>query len=151
MKIPKFINQKAEAMKKLILLFGLITFDQTSYFGQTASYNSIECYGTIRYNWALVELDGKFGFIDKHGKEIVKPKYDKIWDFGIYRDNWALVSLNGKLGFIDTKGREIVEPKYDSIESFGIKHEDYAEVKINDKFALIDKRGKEVTQMIAHE
>jgi hypothetical protein len=40
-----------------------------------------------------VELNGKWGFIDTTGKEIVTPKYDKLYDF---HEGFARVELNGK-------------------------------------------------------
>jgi nickel-dependent lactate racemase len=40
-----------------------------------------------------VKLNGKYGFIDKTGKEIVPPKYDDAWDF---QEGLARVKLNEK-------------------------------------------------------
>ena len=40
-----------------------------------------------------MELNYKWGFIDKTGKEIVTPKYDKADDF---KEGLAKVELNGK-------------------------------------------------------
>jgi hypothetical protein len=42
---------------------------------------------------AGVLLNRKWGFIDKTGKEIVTPKYDKAWNF---QEGLAWVELNGK-------------------------------------------------------
>jgi len=42
---------------------------------------------------ARVKLNGKWGFIDKTGKEIVPPKYDYAWDF---QESLARVKLNEK-------------------------------------------------------
>ncbi|MDY7395712.1 WG repeat-containing protein [Aureibaculum sp. 2210JD6-5] len=52
---------------------------------------------------------GKYGFINKKGKVIVKPIYDMALPF--YNDK-ALVRLNGKEGYIDRKGKEVVPIKY---------------------------------------
>ena len=55
------------------------------------------------------------GFINQEGKEIIKPRYEKIGAFGEYHENWALVEINGLLGFIDNEGNEIVKPKYEKV------------------------------------
>ena len=47
---------------------------------------------------AAVQLNGKWGFIDKTGKEVVPFKYDDAFDF---HEGMAKIKLNGKIGFID--------------------------------------------------
>src|SRR5690606_22652232 len=42
-----------------------------------------------------VELNGKYGFVDKTGKEVIPLKYDGAWDFS---DGLSKVKLNGKWG-----------------------------------------------------
>ena len=63
-------------------------------------------YGEVndfRNGLAQVWIDGKWGFIDKNGKEIVKPKYDAASDFseGIapvsLGDNWYIINKKGKV------------------------------------------------------
>ncbi|ECL3693363.1 WG repeat-containing protein, partial [Campylobacter coli] len=54
----------------------------------------------------------KWGFIDKSGKFIVKPKFDEAWDFS---EGLAAVGLNGKWGFIDKNGEFAIEPIFDDI------------------------------------
>ena len=44
--------------------------------------------------------------INKDGKEIVSPKYEKIKNF---ESNRARVYLNGKWGIIDRNGKEVVK------------------------------------------
>jgi len=52
---------------------------------------------------ARVELNGKYGYIDKEGKVVIPIKYDFVGDF----KGWlAPVQLNGKYGCIDKKGKE---------------------------------------------
>jgi hypothetical protein len=83
-------------------------------------------------------VDGKWGLIDKTGKEIVPPKYDNA---GGFKEGLAKVKLNGKWGFIDKTGKVIVPPKYDDAWSFS---EGLAKVKLNGKWGFIDKTGKEI-------
>ena len=64
---------------------------------------------------AIVELDGKYGFIDRSGREITPVKYD---DASRFSEGLAVVELDGKYGFIDRSGREITPIKYDDTGSF---------------------------------
>ncbi|EQC2648382.1 WG repeat-containing protein, partial [Campylobacter coli] len=57
-------------------------------------------------------LNGKWGFIDKNGEFVIKPKFDSIWSF---REGLAKVGLNGKYGLIDKSGKIVIEPKFDDI------------------------------------
>jgi uncharacterized membrane protein YhaH (DUF805 family) len=51
---------------------------------------------------AVVLLDGKYGYIDKTGKEVIPLKYDNAWDFS---DGLAAVELDGKKFYIDKTGK----------------------------------------------
>ncbi|EGD0008327.1 WG repeat-containing protein, partial [Campylobacter coli] len=54
----------------------------------------------------------KYGFIDKSGKIIAKPKFD----YGEYfSEGLAGVKLNGRWGFMDKNGKIVIEPKFDDI------------------------------------
>ena len=88
--------------------------------------------------FALVRLNGKWGFIDTTGKEVIPLKYDWAYDFF---EGLAQVKLNGKWGFIDKTGREICPCKYDGVDQF---QEGLAAVKLNKKYGYIDKTGREV-------
>ena len=92
----------------------------------------------FRDGLAVVELDDKWGFIDKTDKVIIPLMYDYAVDF---REGLAPVTLNGKWGYIDNNGKEIIALKYDWAGSF---IEDLASVKLNGKYGWIDKTGKEV-------
>jgi len=67
-----------------------------------------------KYDWignfaeglARVQLDGKWGYIDREGKEVIQIKYDGAGDFFEGR---ARVVLNGKYSFINKEGKEIEE------------------------------------------
>jgi len=55
---------------------------------------------------AAVELNGKYGFIDKKGNLVIQPVYDNAY---LFPEGLALVFLNGKRGYIDTKGTQYWE------------------------------------------
>jgi hypothetical protein len=59
-----------------------------------------------------VELNGKYGFIDKNGSEKIPFVYDYVYNFF---QGTALVTKNGKSGFIDKSNKIIVPLKYDEI------------------------------------
>lgn len=58
---------------------------------------------------------GKYGLIDKTGKEITPIKYD---DISKVYDGLAEVKLNRKSGFVNKKGKEITPIKYDYVNYF---------------------------------
>jgi hypothetical protein len=83
-------------------------------------------------------LNGKWGFIDTKGNEIVPPKYDLLYNF---YENFAIYELNEKHGFIDSIGNEIITPKYDFLWNF---ENGFARYEIKNKYGLIDKNGNEL-------
>ena len=83
-------------------------------------------------------IGGKWGFIDKTGKEIVLPKYNYA-DFFV--EGLAPVELNGKWGYIDKTGKETIPFKYDMAWDFS---NGLAPVELNNKWGWIDKTGKEI-------
>jgi hypothetical protein len=82
--------------------------------------------------------NGKYGFVDRTGKEIIPCIYDEI---GSFSEGLAPVNLNGKWGYIDRTGKVIIPYKYDEIGSFS---EGHAPVNLNGKWGYIDKTGKVV-------
>ena len=72
--------------------------------------------GDITENMALVRDDnGKYGFIDKTGKEITPCIYYSAGDFS---EGLASVSEDGKAGFIDKTGKFIIPCIYDYAFNF---------------------------------
>lgn len=63
---------------------------------------------------AVVIKNGKYGYVDRNGKEIVKPKYSFISTEG-FKNGFSTVELNGKSGYIDTNGREIGKIQFDEV------------------------------------
>jgi hypothetical protein len=52
---------------------------------------------------AKVKLNGKYGYVDKTGNEVVPPKYQWVEPF---HEGLAQVKLNSKWGLVDKKGNE---------------------------------------------
>lgn len=82
---------------------------------------------------ARVSKYGKYGFIDKSGREVIKCIYD---DASYFSEGLTCVKLNGKYGFIDKSGKEIISPTYTTAGNF---FDGLAPVDSN---KIIDKSGR---------
>jgi hypothetical protein len=71
---------------------------------------------------ARVSINGKWGFIDTTGKEIISAQYDEAISF---EDGYARVKFMGQWGVIDKKGNTVVPFLYYFIEKF-MKEEAFA-------------------------
>ena len=76
---------------------------------------------------AAVEKNGRWGFIDQKGREIVRPQYQDVLPYGESR---AAVKKGNQWGFIDKHGKETVKPQYDTVWSY------------KDGRATVEKGGK---------
>ncbi|MFR6236861.1 MAG: WG repeat-containing protein [Parabacteroides distasonis] len=66
---------------------------------------------------AMVKKNGRYGFIDKYGKEVIPLIYENIpYSFS---DGLAKVKREGKWGYVNNQGEEVVACLYDDIASFG--------------------------------
>lgn len=90
-------------------------------------------------NLARVKIRGKFGFINKSGRETILPKYEEVMPFS---EGLAVVKLDGKFGLIDTLGKNVTPVKYDRISPFS---DGIAGFTLNNNSGLIDKTGREVS------
>ena len=87
---------------------------------------------------AWVKMNGKWGLIDKSGREVIPCKYDYAM---VFSEGLAQVKMNGKWGYIDKSGREVIPCKYNDVGNFS---EGLAMVQMNGKYGYIDKSGREV-------
>ena len=99
------------------------------------NYDEFEIMSTEGF--VKVGTNGKYGFVNTHGKEIVPCKYDKAFNFF---NGFARVVLDEKYGFINTNGEEIVPCIYDGSGNFC---EGIAPV-LFDKWGYINTNGEEV-------
>ncbi len=131
-------------MMKLILFYSLSLAVITS-FSQSI-YDTVDSFGVYKADWASVHKDGKIGFIDKNGYEIVTPIYDLILDFSDFKKEWAMVRKGSLYGFIDSFGKSVVAPVYQRIDYFNEYNIGWAKVQKNRKFGFIDTVGKEIVK-----
>jgi hypothetical protein len=92
---------------------------------------------SFREGRAWVKLNGKYGFVDLQGNEVIPLKYDLVGEF---REGRAWVRLNGEHGFVDEEGNEVIPLKYDDAFSF---QEGRAWVSLNRKYGFVDLQGNE--------
>lgn len=95
---------------------------------------------------AAVQLDKKWGFIDKTGKEVIPLQYSEVYSFSEGVAWVSLPNFNGEhsprlFGLIDKDGNEVLPHDYVGVSSFS---EGLARIRINDEYNLIDKTGKTV-------
>ncbi|MBE6737133.1 MAG: WG repeat-containing protein [Ruminococcaceae bacterium] len=93
----------------------------------------------------IIEVDEKYGYINKSGSVVIKPQFD---DAGRFSDGLATVGIDGKYGVIDNKGKYVISPQYDDIDYFSCG---LCAVRVNDKYGYIDKTGKVIIPIIYRE
>lgn len=83
-----------------------------------------------------------FGYIDKKGNWVIKPKFDsaKEFDKGV-----AEVVINDKYGYINTKGEQIIPCKYDKYGGWFI-NDSTIELQMNGEKYYFNLQGKSVPQ-----
>ncbi len=88
--------------------------------------------------------EGKWGYLNKEGKEITPAVYDGV---SLFREGMGKVwTKNGfpyKQGFVDKTGKEVIPLIYDVVNDFS---EGLAAVQIQRKWGFIDKTGQTVIQ-----
>lgn len=87
---------------------------------------------------ARVCLNGKEGYINDRGDEVIPLQYDCVWPF---YNGLSRVKVNDKWGLINKEGEEIVPIKYDEIK---IGANGIVKVKSNNLYGLIRSDGKEL-------
>ena len=90
--------------------------------------------------YAVVRKNGRRGFINKNGYEVIPCIYD---DAGDFHEGLAYVNRNGKWGYIDKNNKPVVPLIYESASSFC---QGLALVKKNNRYGYIDHVGREVVQ-----
>ncbi|MGH9877786.1 MAG: WG repeat-containing protein [Nitrososphaerales archaeon] len=88
-----------------------------------------------------IKVNGKYGYYDTKGKEIIRPQFDKASGFS---EGLAIVKLNGKCGYIDKTGQITIPLQFDYVDDFS---EGLAVVGIGDKYGYIDRTGSTVIKL----
>lgn len=72
-------------------------------------FDSFDSYGMFSEGLVAVKVKKKYGFIDRNGKFIIKPKFDYADNFS---EGLASVRIGCNYGYIDTKGKIVIQPQY---------------------------------------
>lgn len=100
-------------------------------------YESVKAFSE---NMAFVKRDGKVGFINRKGEEVIQPVYD---DAGMFLSGLVSVLKDGKVGVLNKKGEVIIPFEYENIGGF---FDGLACYNQNGKFGIMDSTGKKVTE-----
>ena len=96
--------------------------------------------GSFYEGFARVKKDGKWGYINTKGEQIVECKFDYAYDF---YEGFARVEKDGKYGYINTKGEQIVECKFDDVRYF---IEGFAAVEKDGNYGYINTKGEQIVE-----
>lgn len=88
--------------------------------------------------YARVSIGDKWGIIDKHGNEVIKPQYASI---DVDGDRY-LVKQGDKWGWINKTGNASIPLQYSN--AFPFKGNGYAAVSVGNKWGYINEAGKEI-------
>ncbi len=116
-----------------IAILHWLFFSVSNSFGQTPSKDLLP-----------IEVDDKFGFIDKKGTLVIEPQYAWASDFSegvaVVRMSESDEEYAGKYGYIDSIGKMVIPPMFDAASDF---MQGWARVKQGEgNFIYIDKTGK---------
>jgi len=93
---------------------------------------------------AAIEIDSKWGFIDKTGTRFILPQFEDVEPRWQFSNGLALVKSKGKWGYIDKRGYFCIPAKFDEAEPFSPTFSQHVLVKLNGELFFIDREGKRV-------
>ena len=96
--------------------------------------------GKFKEGLAAVQKDGKLGYINTKGEQIIECKFD---DACCFKEGLASVQKDGKWGYINTKGEQIIECKFDDTLGFD---EGLASVQKDGKWGYINTKGEQAIE-----
>ncbi|MCB9196817.1 MAG: WG repeat-containing protein [Flavobacteriales bacterium] len=86
------------------------------------------------------KMDGKWGYINKAGDWIIKPKYDEAKDF---KEDLAPVKSKGKWGFLFESGKWAIKPQFADVTNFSEGKAGAVSLKSsNGLWGFINKQGE---------
>ena len=107
--------------------------------GNGCDYGKYDWQDCFIYNgFVKVKLDGKYGFINEDGEEIISCKYE---DADAFSDGVAKVKSAEGWGFVNEDGEEIVACKYEDVCRF---YEGLAKVKSAEGWGFVNENGEEI-------
>ncbi|MFN8575629.1 MAG: WG repeat-containing protein [Candidatus Sericytochromatia bacterium] len=127
-----------------------IFYDENGNSHTTNKFNYVECFNE---NFAKVSLIGKWGFIDKKGSIVIKPKYDwvKLFKYGL-----NIVSDEESIKIINNKGEIVADKNINTQSHYSKKVFSYYIKNVKSKsttykYGLSDYSGKIITKPVFDE
>lgn len=126
-----------------------VIYDNVDIFGKPSKISVGDFYRSVlsyKGDWSgiamSVQRDGKWGFADKNGIEIVACKYDIVENHISRRDSLIPVAIEDKYGYIDTKGNVAIPLEYEFAGTFS--SDGIAPVVKNSKLGFINHKGETI-------
>lgn len=82
---------------------------------QRNRFNNEYSYREKYDNGYLVQRGGRWGYLDRHGREIIAPQFERAWPF---HEGLAAVRKNGRWGYINRAGRLVIGYKFVKASNF---------------------------------
>lgn len=82
--------------------------------------------------YAAVCVDGKWGFVDKDGKQVIKPQFNEAHSFS---NGLAAVRFTNGWGYVDEKGNKVIATGFDDACDFNEQGKTF--VKTDDKWQVL--------------
>ncbi len=79
---------------------------------------SVDRIGVLQENRAIVELDGKFGYIDSLGNQVIPTEwkvYPNFFQFAQFMNGHARIAKDGKFGLINAEGKRVFPTLFTNI------------------------------------
>ena len=96
------------------------------------------------------KLSKKYGFINKDGKVILKPKYEFLrlasTDDGGTLGKFVIYTENKKRGILNKDGKVISKAKYDWVAPAGYKG--LIKVESKSKYGVLDPMGRSLSNLL---
>jgi len=103
--------------------------------------NKYERIGRLSEGLAIVVLDGRLGYIDAYGQEVIAPQFDPIPNFlehSQMKNGVAVVAKNKNYGIINAQGKEVIPLKNEDIG----KWSDRIAVKRKGRWGFINRANR---------
>ena len=130
-----------------------LKYDNVDIFGKPAVISIGDFYRSVlsdKGDWngiaMSVQREGKWGFVDKNGVEIIPCKYDLVENFLSKKDSITPVAIGDKFGYINMKGDITIAFDYEFAGRFSSKG--LAPVVKNNKLGFINYKGETLIDFI---
>jgi len=138
--MPAF--EEIEFFSESLLVFGnKYTFGLMTPQCQIVVPNKYEKIGQLSEGFAIVVLDGRLGYINEYGQEVISPQFDLIPNYlsrSQFKNGSAVVAKNKNYGIINTLGKEIIPLKNEDIG----KWTDLIAVKRKGKWGFVNQANR---------